>query len=369
MRYFTFIHFITLHNFSENYVKHLTCSANERLEKNGFLVRDYKPHHIIVQPKEYGDVVRDEKGEIIYGLIDFELLERTPEKKESHKKIKRLDYLRRQRDRFLEDSPEAFHPHLKHMNIFDVDYIYGHVESTKGRLWVVGKDPFLFDYFLPERWEKTPKVKISLYNEMYHTVTKDNIHVVWKLSKVGSQPDMDIFKEDEKKIMEYGYNSPFEEFSIALGLSKKGMATTYPRAIYMTGHKTEVSAILSDNGRYESHESYKTIDEMPLLKKGHSYIIIWGYWNGPDEKLAAQDSDYYEGIDVLRAFRRGIINKKEYISLLQITKEKLIKAGIEDLNLRGNHLLISLNSKGSLILDDKGTPEIRLCNFEFFKRI
>ena len=32
-----------------------------------------------------------------------------------------------------------------------VDYVYGEVESTGGALWVVGRDPVLFDYFLPEK--------------------------------------------------------------------------------------------------------------------------------------------------------------------------------------------------------------------------
>ena len=50
-------------------------------------------------------------------------------------------------------------------------------------------------------------------------------------------------------------------------------------------------------------------------------------------------------------------------------KDALLKAGIKDLNLRGNHLLISFNSKGVLITDEKGMPEVRLCNFEFLKRI
>jgi len=352
----------------EKYMKLLTLDAEKRMKREGFMVRDNKPHHIIVRPEKKGKLAKDEKGEILYGLVDFELLERTPTQEKAIKKDKRTEYLKRQRDRFAIKIPNKLHPHLHHMNIFGVDYVYGHVESTKGRLWVVGKDPYLFDYFLPERWRQIPRTKISVYSDMYHAVTKDNVHLVWKVSKIGLQPDADPFKKDEKRQLEYGYNSPFEEIAMAVELSQKGIATIYPRAIYMSEYKTDISKNLFDNSRYKSHEDYKTPDGIPILKKNRDYIIIWGYWNGPDEKLAAKDSDYYEGIDALRAYKKKMIDEHMYIDLLKLTKDKLHKEGIEDLNLRGNHILISYNSKGNLITDNQDLPEIRICNFEFLKR-
>jgi len=350
------------------YMKLLTLSIDKKIERYGFRVRDRKPHHIIIRPKESRGLKRYTTGKILCGLIDFELLERTVKRQELVKKAKRKDYLKRQKDRFTADKAKTFHPHLHHVNVFGIDYIYGHVESTKGRLWVVGKDPYLFEYFLPERWEKTPKTRISVHRQLYHTITKDNIHLVWGVSKVGTQPDMDIFRDDEKKILDYGYNSPFEEISLALELNSKGIKTTYPRAIYMTGNRVENPGSARDNSRYESHKGSIMPDMLPILIKDHEYIIIWGYWNGPDEKLAAKDEDYYEGIDTLRALKKGIITREEYITYVQVTKEKLEKAGVEDLNLRGNHILISLDRKGNLIKDTSDMPEIRLCNFEFFKK-
>lgn len=136
----------------------------------------------------------------------------------------------------------------------------------------------------------------------------------------------------------------------------------------MSEYKTDISKNLFDNSRYEDHKECKTPDGMPILKKNRDYIIIWGYWNGPDEKLAAKDSDYYEGIDAIRAYKQKRIDENLYIDLLKLTREKLRKVGIEDLNLRGNHILISYDSKGNLIADTGGSPEIRLCNFEFLKR-
>jgi len=352
----------------EKYMESLTLKADNAIRTEGFIVRDRKPHHIIVRPENSRDLAKDKEGEVFYGLVDFELLERTPERKKIVMGTKRSDYLKRQRDRFTED-PNKFHPHLAHVNILGVDYIYGHVESTKGALWVVGKDPYLFDYFLPERWEQTPRTKISVFNEMYYTVTKDNIHLVWKVSNVGIQPDMDPFKEDEKRILEYGYNSPFEEIFLAVELSRKGILTIYPRSIYRTGNNTGTSDNVSDKNRYKKHKDYITPDGVPILEENRDYIIIWGYWNGPDEKLAAKDGDFYEGIDALRAYREGILTKEKYIDVLQRAKERLLKVGIEDLNLRGNHILISFDNKGALIRDSQGMPEIRICNFEFLKRI
>ncbi|OGS21229.1 MAG: hypothetical protein A2252_06050 [Elusimicrobia bacterium RIFOXYA2_FULL_39_19] len=358
----------TLEILDKDYVEDITVKTAEKIKKNGFIVKDRKPSHIIVRPKEDKTLTKYKEGDILHALIDFELLERTPERLKEVKEGKRADYLKRQRDRFLIEAPDKLHPHLKHTKILGVDYVYGHVESTKGRLWVVGKDPYLFDYFLPECWENVPKTRISTYNEMYYVVTKDGIHVVWKVSNVGLMPDMDLFKEDERKILEHGYNSPFEEISIAIELNKKGIATSYPRAVYMTGNKSVITAKLYDDSRYESHKNYFTPDKQLVLEKDRDYITIWGYWNGPDEKLAAKDGDYYEGISALRACREGIISQEEYLSLLQTLKEKLSKENIEDLNLRGNHILLSLDCTGTLIKDKSGIPEMRICNFEFLKR-
>jgi hypothetical protein len=347
----------------------LTVNSEEKIKEKGFSVIDRKPHHIIVRPRKDRNLAKDKDGNIFSALVDFELLERTSEREEMIKKSRRADYLKRQRDRFAVGDDKKYHPHLKHINIFGVDYVYGHVEITRGRLWVVGKDPYLFDYFLPERWEQSPKVKISVFSEMYYTVTKDNIHIVWKISRVGLQPDMDPFREDENDILQYGYNSPFEEISLAMGLTEKGIPTIYPRAVYMTGTETEISANLSDNSRFESHKACLTPEGLPVLDRNHDYITIWGYWNGPDEKLAARDGDYYEGIDALHAYRDGIISQKEYIDLLNIARNRLRKIEIKDLNLGGNHLLLSLDNRGRLIKNSQNIPEIRICNFEFLKKI
>ena len=94
------------------------------------------------------------------------------------------------------------------VTIMGVDYVYGQVESTGGALWVVGRDPMLFDYFLPEKWRRTPRTKISSSQEMYETVTKDNVHLVWRVSRVGQVPDADPFVRREARILALRLQQP-----------------------------------------------------------------------------------------------------------------------------------------------------------------
>jgi hypothetical protein len=362
------------HAYRENFIEQnemmaLTLRVDEEMKKKGFWVRDRKPHHIIVKPKNGGILATDRFGKILYAIIDYELLERTPERDVTVRRAKRTTYLKKQKDRFAVSPAGRLPPHLKQVHILGVDYIYGHVESTNGILWVVGKDPDLFDYFLPERWESTPRTKLSASHEIYHTLTKDGVNLVWKVSKVGLHPDADPFIEDEMKILEYGFNSPFEEISIAVELSSRGIRTTYPRAVYMFGRKLSISQSISDDRRYRSHRKYRTPEGHPILRKDHRYVILWGYWNGPDERLASKDGDYLEGINALNAYRKGMVEQDEYIGLLKRKKERLSRVGIEDLNLRGSHILLSLDSEGALLKGRDGVPEMRVCNFELLRRL
>ena len=136
----------------------------------------------------------------------------------------------------------------------------------------------------------------------------------------------------------------------------------------MFGKKMAIPDSISDNSRYASHKQFLTPEGNPILRKDHKYIIIWGYWNGPDEKLAAKDGDYLEGISALNAYRKGVITRDEYVTLLKRKEERLEKVGFEDLYLRGSHVLLSLNNKGKLVKDDEGIPEMRICNFELLKK-
>lgn len=346
----------------------LTASAYRRMNRLGFDVYDRKPNHVIVRPSNDGDLLRDRRGEVISAVVDYELLTRTPVHEQEVRSGKRRYYLQKQRDRFRIETPRVLPSNLHYVKIFGVSYIYGRTESTGGELWVVGKDPDLFDYFMPERWEKSPRTRLSAFHEIYRTLTKDNINLVWKVSRVGLIPDMDPFKDNERAIIEFGYNSPFEEVALAIRLERAGIPTTYPRAIYMTSGRTEISEGLFDDSRYQSHKHLLTPDGEPILRRDRNYIIIWGYWNGPDDILAARDGDYLEGINALRAWREGLINEEQYVRLMVSVRERLAQLKIEDLNLRGTHILLSRRTRtGKLICNPDGTLETRICNFELLR--
>ena len=340
--------------------------ANQDLRAKGFCVRDNKPQHIIVRPRPSGGLAKDKSGAILYGLVDFELLERTPEREEVMRAAKRHDYLVRQAHRF--ETQQEFPPGLAAATIMGVDYIYGQVESTGGALWVVGRDPSLFEYFLPEKWRRTPRTKLAASEQFYKTTTMDNVHLVWRVSRVGERPDADPFVRSEQRVLAYGYNSPFQEFSIAIELSHKGIDTKYPRAIYMTGHSSTAEPSLHDPSRYESHAHLRTPEGHPILREHNEYMTIWGYWNAPDDVLAVKDKAIYEGVDALSAYRDGRLTQKAYLRVMRATKKRLAAAGIEDLSLSGSHLLLSIDKSDRIVADEEGLPLVRIRNFELLKR-
>jgi hypothetical protein len=129
----------------ENQMIALTLRAEKEMGGKGFRVKDRKPHHIIVKPRGDGTLAKNRQENLLYAVIDYELLVRTPEREEYVKRAKRSRYLVKQKNRFASGAPKQIHPHLKQVMIFGVQYIHGRAEITKGTLWVVGRDPDLFD--------------------------------------------------------------------------------------------------------------------------------------------------------------------------------------------------------------------------------
>jgi len=115
----------------------LLAEANDAMSRKGFHVLDMKPEHLIVRPRPDGDLLRNRTGRIAWAMVDFELLLRTPEHEKEVARARRSAYLRRQRDRFVSVGPEAFPPHLRPAAVLGVEYVFGHTESTQGRLWVL----------------------------------------------------------------------------------------------------------------------------------------------------------------------------------------------------------------------------------------
>lgn len=346
------------------------------LHQKGFLIADTKPDHIILSEqdaervKEIGKAktAQATKDQIYYvynlidmgkySVVDYELLLRTPEHEAAVQDSRRHSYLDDQRDRFI---PTPLPGHLSGMEIFGVPYIYGHAESTGGHLWVVGNNARLFDYFLPERWRKTPSIRLSEVKEVFYTITKDNIHLVWETSRVGEIPN-DNGGGCHPKIRECGINSPFEEFAIAHELKEHGIPCVYVRAIYMTGSvKIEKS---TDLRRYGLHLDILDPEGNPILREDRNYITIRGYYNGPDDWVAQQTGPLFTPVDLARAVRKDIITQARCRMLLDKVKEKLRNVGYDGSLLGPNDLLLALDSQGKIVNDASGSPLVLICNFE-----
>jgi len=337
------------------------------MRDNGFIIADHKAEHLIV--KLVGDnVFRDGNENIKYGYVDYELLERTPDREKTRRQKRRSVYLSRMPNRLEEHVNNE--PSLQKMCIFDVPYLYSEVPSSRGRLWVVGNDPLLFDYFLPEKWRHVNRTRLSKYHDIFYKMSRDGVHLVLKTSKIGLQPDTDPFNEDGRKILEHGYNSPFEEVALALELEKSGLPAVYPRAIYMTGSIAAIPEGDMDNSRYKSHEEMLVPDKNEsILKKHHDYIILWGYWNVLNEKTEAFDNKTHTAISALNAYRHRFILKSTYFALMEKIRDKMIKSGFEDLNFCGTHVLLTFNENHEIIVGTDQLPVSRICNFEYLKKI
>ncbi|OGW36446.1 MAG: hypothetical protein A2010_17170 [Nitrospirae bacterium GWD2_57_9] len=358
--------------------------AFDDLSKKGYHMADMKPEHVIIHEDDCERIEHmghgsgpDAAGKQVdaiyrlmeagnYSVIDYELLFRTPEHEDRVKATRRHSYLDDMRNRL---EPTPLPPHLSRTEIFGVPYIFGHAESTGGRMWVVGRNARLFDYFLPERWRKTPSLSLSGTNEVFYTVTKDNIHLVWKTSRVGEFPtDAKYSPEEIEKIRQFGINSPFEEFSLSQALNEKGIHAAYVRAIYMTGSlKVEIS---SDARKYQSHQELVDNDGNPVLDVLHNYITIRGYYNGPDKWVSEhEEAVLLTPVDLQRAVRKNIITGADCASYLERVKERLRSAGYDGSLLKPNDLLLAVDAKGNIMKDRDGQPDVIICNFEIVWKV
>ncbi|MDA8077927.1 MAG: hypothetical protein M0Z79_03200, partial [Nitrospiraceae bacterium] len=299
-----------------------------------------------------------------YSVIDYELVLRTPQHEEEVKNSRRHSYLDDQRHRF---EPAPLPAHLASMEIFGVPYLYGHAESTGGRLLVVGRNPHLFDYFLPERWRKTPALKLSETKEVFYTITKDNIHLVWETSRVGEMPAGDDEGAGDPKVRQYGINSPFEEFALAHTLNRLGIPTVYVRAIYMTGSKKIETS--TDLRKYESHRGIRDPEGNPVLQENHNYITIRGYYNGPDQWVAEHGDSLFTPVDLYKAVYKGIITEPQCRHYLDATKDKLKTHGFDGSSLKMNDLLLAIDDAGQIMKNGAGEPQVIICNFELIWKI
>ena len=352
----------------EAFLAQHTSVAIHELEQKGCAILDMKAAHVIVRPQPDGSLLRERSGQLAYAVVDYELLQRTPAHERSVRSQHRQHYLQHMAHRFdpLAAPPP---PHLHSVQMLGVDYLVGQAESTGGLLWVVGNDPDLFNYFLPERWRRTPTESLSARRQVWKTHTKDDIWLVWKVSRLGEKPRPRLEGPPLQAALEHGFNSPFEEFAHALALTRRGFRTVYPRAIYRTGHPLQSPAAIPDPRRYAQLAFLQTPDGQPALSPHHEYVTLWGFWNGPDEMLAARDGRFYRGMDLRRAALAGVISPQAQHGLIEKARQRLALFGYEDLNLKPDHVMVSLDPDNQLVLDAADQPELRLCNFEWVRPV
>jgi hypothetical protein len=337
----------------------------------GFQVLDMKPVHVIVEAADREQLITS-GGHVEYGMVDFELLERTPEYEKEIMKDRHRWYQRRRRemklavvDGSLETKPLP--DHLQSTRIFGVDYLFGHCESTGGALWVAGRNPDLFDYYIPERWRTTAQIRLFENHETYLTTSKDAVRLVWKVSRVGEYPEVAAYGPEGFQLLASGFNSPFEEIGLAYWLRKHGVRTILPRAIYRTGHRSQLKESLFDPSRYQSHQHLQTPDGEPILETGRNYVTIWDQWDGPVHLDDETEATVYRSANVAEAVERNLLSGHEADQLVTSFRDRLDELGLEEARLPPEHLLLSIGPDHELVRNDDGTPDFRLCNLQFLR--
>jgi len=356
---------------TDTQLRALTAQATEELSEAGFRVLDMKDAHVIVRlASATGLEKRD--GQVEHGVIDYELMERTAECEKEVQEGRRKAYLRRRRRVWHEEEGASrtrspLPAHLDSTRILTVDYIHGRTESTGGALWVVGRDPTLFDLFLPERWRTTPQLPLPPSRETYSTESKDHIRLVWKVSSVGERPEIATRGAPGFRLLAYGVNSPFEEVALAHWLHLQGVPTVLPLAVYRTGHHSLLHDWPYDTSRYRSHEDLRTSDDAPVLEMRRNYITLWEQWHGPDPRADEGDLPSYSPLDAARAAAEGWASAGDVSDLVWDFRTRLLAAGVEALNLLPAHLLVTRGEDGALLRYETGAIAARLCDFEFLR--
>jgi hypothetical protein len=358
---------------TDRQLRTLTARATEELRQAGFTVLDMKDAHVIVRLASATELERRGR-QIVHGVVDYELMARTPEYARKVQEGRRRAYLRRRRRvwhrrRRGSLAASALPSHLHSMQILGVDYIQGRTESTGGVLWVVGRDPELFDLFLPERWRTTPQLPLPPSREAYSTDTKDHIRLVWKVSSVGERPEVATRGGAGFRLLAFGVNSPFEEVAFARWLHRQGVPTVLPVGIYRTGHHSLLPDWPYDTSRYESHGSLRMPDGAPVLEMRRNYITLWEQWHGPDPREDRGDVPPGPPLDAARAVGDGWATADEISELMWSFRGRLQAAGVEPLNLVAAHLLVTRGEDGGLRRDEGGKIAARLCNFEFLRSV
>jgi hypothetical protein len=234
-------------------------------------------------------------------------------------------------------------------------------------LWVVGRDPELFDYFVPERWRTTPQLRFGDIRETYFTTSKDNLRLVWKVSRVGEPPRAAAFGVGGFQVLAHGFNSPFEELAAAWWLGRRGVPVTVPCAVYRTGQRSQLAESLFDPSRYRSHVHLTSIDGSPVLEPLRNYITVWDFWGRGEPDAENQAAAVSRSVNASQALERGLLCSDEVDTLVSDFGDRLAAVSVEALRLKPTHILLSVGEDETLARDDDGRLDSCLCNFQYLK--
>lgn len=318
-----------------------------QLAERGFQVLDNKPRHFILRRARGGapGLLR-RHGKLAYGLVDFELLQRTAAHQREYRSRRRAEYwdlLSRPPERSAIAAATAVQP----ARILGVDYQFG-AATDGGELWVVGHEPRLFDYFIPDRWRRTRRVKLSPADEVYRTRTRDQIDMVYRRSRVGLRPRVDPLTSTGRRIRESGFNTPFEEVAIAERLRPLGVHTTMPRAIYRTAHESIKAAHLRDASRHRSHDAWRppadlsapAAHSVPALSLDHDYYTLWDTFRGAGPDAAGRVVAFD------RAAEDGLVSREECEHRLVEARAQLKRGGLPGDSLEAEDFGLPLDASG-----------------------
>jgi hypothetical protein len=172
---------------------------------------------------------------------------------------------------------------------------------------------------------------------------------------------VDPLLEGGQRIREHGINSPFEEVAIAERLRQMGIRTTYPRAIYRTGHHSTSSVYLRDDRRYRDHAGILTPEDppQPVLAPDYDYYTVWDCFRGIEPQ---EDAGRGSGslVDLVGAREKGLMTGPAVEALLEASQTRLQALGFTGERLEENEFVVTLSEDGSLRRDGQGEVEVSL---------
>jgi len=133
------------------------------------------------------------------------------------------------------------------------------------------------------------------------------------------------------------------------------------RAIYMT--RSRGTNASTDRRRYESLRS-SSGPAAPVLREDCDYIMLRGYYNGPDEWVAARRGALLKPLDVRMAVQKGVLTAAQATDLMADVRRKMRDAGFDGSLLDWNDLLLALGEEGAPIQRPDGSLDVRVSNLE-----